>query len=123
LLVHRYGLVTEHSRKARAARNLYENLRGRIKPHEWLPAFEWDSIHAEDGIKVPVQDMHRILNIRFQDEHLSPYLKTDMNLFQMLMLDETVQVFVYKADHGWLFVFDGLLDAPKPFGQSGFDMR
>jgi hypothetical protein len=120
LLLH--GLILEQSRKAKAARNLYEYLRQRAKG-VFEPGFVWENYEVRDGVRVAQQDKYRILNIRLHEEHLSPYFKTDMNLFHMLMLDETADVTVYRADRGWLFVFEGIPAAPKPFGQSGFDMR
>ncbi|OFW74878.1 MAG: hypothetical protein A2201_04825 [Alicyclobacillus sp. RIFOXYA1_FULL_53_8] len=116
-----YGLVTEQSRKSKAARNLYDYLRQKVRNYE--PAIQWESIPAYDGIQVPDADKYRVLNVRLHDEHMSPYFKTDMNLFHMLMLDESTGMTLYKTDHGWLFVFEGLPHGPKPFGQSGFDMR
>jgi hypothetical protein len=118
-----HGLITEQCRKAKAARNVYEHLRQKVKSDEWIPSFQWNEITALEGIKVPMQDKGRILNMRFQDEHMSPYFLTDMNLFQMHMFDDVVEVTVFKAPQGWLFVFDGLAAGPKPFGQLGFDTR
>lgn len=117
----KYGLILEQSRKAKAARNVYEYLRQRVKQCE--PAIELDNIQAVEGVRVPDQDKYRVLNVRLHDEHMSPYLKTDMNLFQMLMMDEGTEMMIYRADQGWLFVFEGVPQGPKPFGQSGFDMR
>lgn len=117
----KYGLIMEQSRKAKAARNVYDYLKQKVRIHE--PAIEWEQIHGFDGVRVPSQDRYRVLNVRLHDEHMSPYLKTDMNLFQMLMMDENTEITVFRADQGWLFVFDGVPQGPKPFGQSGFDMR
>ncbi|MCF8563699.1 hypothetical protein LLE49_02955 [Alicyclobacillus tolerans] len=117
----RFGFVSEQSRKAKASRNLYEYLRQRVRTHE--PPIQWEAISGYDGLKVPLQDKYRVLNVRLHDEHLSPYFKTDMNLFHMLMMDETSDMTVYKADRGWLYVFEGIPEGPKPFGQSGYDMR
>lgn len=117
----KHGLIMEQSRKAKAARNVYDYLKQKVRTHE--PPIEWESIHGFDGIHVPDQDKYRVLNVRLHDEHMSPYLKTDMNLFQMLMMDESTDIVVYRADQGWLFVFDGVPQGPKPFGQSGYDMR
>jgi hypothetical protein len=121
--VSHHGLITELSRKAKAAKNVYEYLRQKVKSDEWIEGLEWESIQAVEGIVVPAQERPRILSIRIQDEHLSPYFKTDMNLFQMHMLDDTIDVTVYKAVQGWLFVYEGVALGPKPFGQLGFDTR
>lgn len=119
-----YGLVTEQSRKAKAARSLYDYLRQKVKPIEWSKEVEINpEISGLDGIPVPVQDKYRILNLRFHEEHLSPYFKTDMNLFHMLMMDDSVNVTVFRCDRGWLFIFDGIPMGPKPFGQLGYDLR
>jgi hypothetical protein len=118
-----HGFILSLSRKAKAARNLYEYLRQKVKPEEWIPSIQWESVHAYDGIRVPPADRHRVLNIRIHDEHLSPYFKTDMNLFHLLMIDDSVDITVFRADKGWLFVFDGIPQGPKPFGQLGYDTR
>lgn len=117
-----HGFIMEQSRKAKAVRSLYDYLRHRTKtpPTE---SIQWDTIEGIEGVHVPPNERHRVLNIRIQEEHLSPYLKTDMNLFHMLMLDDSVDVKLYKADRGWLFVFDGIPAGPQPFGQLGFDTR
>lgn len=117
-----HGLITDQSRKARAARSVYEYVRQRSKG-ERLEDMEWNSIDATDGVAVHQSDKYRVLNLRLSEEHLSPFFKTDMNLFHMLMMDDTAEMSVYKADHGYLFVFDGIPDGPKPFGQNGYDLR
>ncbi|GGI95465.1 hypothetical protein GCM10010885_01340 [Alicyclobacillus cellulosilyticus] len=117
-----YGLILEQSRKARAARHVYEYLRQQANG-VFEPAVMWQNIAAWDGVRVPQREKYRVLNIRLHEEHLSPYFKTDMNLFHMLMLDESADVMVYRADKGWLFVFEGIPASPKPFGQSGYDTR
>lgn len=76
-----------------------------------------------EGVAVSQADKYRVLNLRLSEEHLSPYFKTDMNLFHMLMMDDTADMRIYKADKGWLFVFDGIPEGPKPFGQNGYDPR
>jgi hypothetical protein len=118
-----HGLILSASRKAKAARNLYEYLRQTVRREEWIPFVEWQSVHAVDGIRVPPHERYRVLNIRIHDEHLSPYFKTDMNLFHLLMIDDSVDVTVFRAEKGWLFVFDGVPSGPKPFGQQGYDTR
>ncbi len=104
-------------------RNLYEQLRNKVRKEHWIPAIEWESFRGHDGIPVPASDVQRTLNIRLQDEHLSPFVKTDLNLFQMHMLDESVKIVIYKASRGWLMTFDGVAEGPKPFGQDGYDTR
>lgn len=118
-----YGFVSDQSRKAKAARNLYDYLKQKLKPEQWENPPDWEIVQGFEGIRVPQQEKHRVLNIRLHDEHMSPYFKTDMNLFHMLMLDDTAEVVVYRADHGWLFAFEGIPESPKPFGQLGFDTR
>ncbi|WDL99663.1 hypothetical protein JC200_23045 [Alicyclobacillus sp. ALC3] len=118
-----HGLITEQSRKAKAARNLYESLRHKVHKTDWLPELQWDHVAAVEGVPVPIRERHKVLNLRLHDEHLSPYFKTDMNLFHMMMMDDDVEMTIYRAAPGWLFVFDGIPEGPKPFGQQGFDPR
>jgi hypothetical protein len=118
-----YGLITEQSRKARAARGIYDYLKHRVKHAEWDPEIIVGDIHAISGISVPETDKNRVLNLKIHDEYLSPYFKTDMNLFHLLMMDDSVRIKVYRADKGWLFIFEGIPIGPKPFGQHGFDTR
>lgn len=117
-----HGLVTEQSRKAKAAKSVYEYLRQRTRDSS-VADLEWESIQGFEGIHVSQADKHRVLNLRLQEEHLSPYFKTDMNLFHMLMLDDSTEMRLFRTDKGTLFVFEGIPDGPKPFGQNGFDMR
>ncbi|MDI3256201.1 MAG: hypothetical protein QJR01_00485 [Kyrpidia sp.] len=116
-----YVMITQASRKARAAKELYETLKSRAA--EFLPPVREGEIQGFDGVEVPGSERSRVLAIRFHDEYLSPYMKSDMNLFHLLMLDEQVKIRVYRAERGWLFVFDGVQAAPKPFGTMGFDPR
>ncbi len=125
-----YGLFTEQSRKSKAARALFELLRtkGRAEPitadkmadkladkrNEWT---------VRTGFQVPGPERFRVLNLRFHDEHLSPYFKTDMNLFHLLMIDERTEIAVFKTDDGILFTFDGLPDSPQRFSLHGHDTR
>lgn len=119
-----FALVMEQSRKARAVRHVYEYLRSKIKNSRLLEQeIELSDVLGRDGIIIDASDMYRVLNVRLHDEHLSPYFQTNMNLFQMLMIDENSEVRLYRAEKGWLFVFEDLPPAPSPFGQSGFDMR
>ncbi|MBX5436165.1 MAG: hypothetical protein IRZ33_02995 [Alicyclobacillaceae bacterium] len=117
-----HAFVAEHSRKAKAVRGFYEHLRNKLKPEQWETT-QWEAFRGFDGIRVPQGDKHRVLNIRLQDEHLSPYFKTDMNLFHMLMLDVSADMTIFRSDRGWLFEFDGVPSGPKPFGQMGYDPR
>ncbi|MBX6395195.1 MAG: hypothetical protein IRY98_05655 [Alicyclobacillaceae bacterium] len=116
-----YVMITQASRKARAAREVYEYFKAR--GGELLPPTKAGDIQGYDGVEVPAHERGRVLALRFHDEHLSPYMKSDMNLFHLLMLDEQVGVRIYRADRGWLFVFDGVQAAPKPFGPAGYDPR
>lgn len=118
-----YGLVLEQSRKSKAARNVYEYLKNKVKPSDWIEKIQVAENEGVDGIPVSAADKFRVLNMRLHDEHLSPYFRTDMNLFHMLMMDETTEMTVFKSTLGWLFVFEGIPIGPKPFGQNGFDMR
>jgi hypothetical protein len=118
-----HAFIAEQSRKAKAARALYEYLRHKVPADTWLKELVWESVLGKDGIQVPAGDKTKVLNIRFHDEQYSPYFKTDMNLFHMLMMDQTTQIFVYRAERGWLFVFDGIPVGPVPFGQHGYDTR
>ena len=116
-------LIMEQSRKAKITRNLYELLKQKTKKRDIVPSCQWESYVGQEGLRVPVQDRIKALNLRVHDEHMSPYFKTDMNLFQLHMLDETVDIIVYKSDGGWLLVYDGVPVGPKPFGQAGYDTR
>jgi len=117
-----YGLFTEQSRKARAAKSLFEMLRtkGRAEPIAAGKLLEWT---VQSGFQVPGSERFRVLNLRFHDEHLSPYFKTDMNLFHLLMLDEQTDIAVLKTDDGILFTFEGLPDTPQKFSLHGHDTR
>lgn len=117
-----YGLITEQSRKAKAARSLFETVKGKGKA---LPMTD-DKIlefSVASGFQMPAEERSRILKLRMHDEHMSPYFKTNMNLFHLLMIDEKTEVYVYQTDQGILFVFEGLPNNPQPFGSSGHDMR
>ncbi|GAX91818.1 hypothetical protein [Effusibacillus lacus] len=118
-----YALILETSRKAKAARNIYDYLHKNSHKRGLLPEQKVEGYLIKDGIIVPQQDKHRILNLRLFDEHLSPYFKTNMNLFILIMLDDQVGMQVFKADHGWMFLFDNVQYLPKPFGTQGYDMR
>lgn len=119
-----HALILEQSRKAKVAKNLYDYLKQKVNHGEWTPELQWDVHEAVDGIHVPDRDRYKVLNVRLHEEHMSPYFKTDMNLFHMLMMDDTVDVTVYRTTpSGWLFVLDGIPEGPKPFGQQGYDPR
>ncbi|MDI3327411.1 MAG: hypothetical protein QJR06_02565 [Alicyclobacillaceae bacterium] len=116
-----YVMITQASRKAKAAREVYESLRKRAA--ELLPPTQVGDVQGFDGVEVPAHERGRVLALRFHDEHLSPYMKSDMNLFHLLMLDDQVNVKIYRAEKGWLFVFEGVQAGPKPFGTAGYDPR
>jgi len=118
-----YGYISDQSRKFKASRHVYDYLKSHVDRKLWDKGTVWQGIQAGDGIPVPKRDRQKILNLKLHEEHLSPYFKTDMNLFHMLMLDDSAQVRIYKAPKGWLFVFDGIPTAPQPFGQLGYDTR
>ncbi|WP_311794471.1 hypothetical protein [Alicyclobacillus acidiphilus] len=118
-----YALVLEASRKSKAIRHVYEVLRARNKSPLAEPSIQFGDIVGIDGIRVDPQERYRILNLRIHDEHLSPYFHTNMNLFQMLMIDEETEMNLYRGDRGWLLAFAGLSSGPQPFGQNGFDLR
>ncbi|GMA60704.1 hypothetical protein NZD89_13845 [Alicyclobacillus fastidiosus] len=119
-----FALVLEQSRKAKAARNVYDYLRGRLKdPKRLIAELQLEGMVGTEGIRVDPGDKYRVLNVRLHDEYLSPFFRTDMNLFQLLMIDEHTEMSVYRAEKGWLFVFEGLAPGPSPFGTNGFDMR
>ncbi|PWI59041.1 hypothetical protein [Sulfoacidibacillus thermotolerans] len=117
-----YALVTDHSRKARAARAVYEFMRtkGEAQPTISDMLLEGPSL---PGYRVPTKERFRVLSLRFHDEHLSPYFKTDMNLFHLLMMNEEADISIFKTSDGILFTFDNIPDNPFHFGQSGHDMR
>lgn len=118
-----YALILETSRKAKAAKQLYEHLRNHYKG-KLLPEQKIEGYAIREGIPVvQPQEKNRVLNLRLHDEHLSPYMKTNMNLFHMLMLDDQIEIQVYKADNGWMFLYQGIQNLPKPFGSQGYDMR
>lgn len=119
-----YALVLDSSRKAKAVRNLYEVLRGRTRDSSALRnPIQFGDVAGVDGIRVSASDRYRVLNLRIHDEHLSPYFRTDMNLFQMLMIDEETEMSLYRSERGWIIEFEGLAPGPVPFGQNGFDLR
>ena len=117
-----YGLVTEQSRKARAARSVYDYLKNRSRGSQ-LPDERIAEWNATGGIGVGSADRFRVLDLRLHDEHLSPYFKTDMNLFHLLMLDDSTDIALFRVPEGTLFVFQGLPDSPQPFGVQGYDPR
>lgn len=117
-----YGLLTEQSRKARAAKGLYEYLRHKAKGRT-LDDSQIAEYLAIGGLAVASGDRFRVLELRLHDEHLSPYFKTDMNLFHLLMLDNAVDMSVWKTPEGTLFLFEGLRESPEPFGSMGHDVR
>jgi hypothetical protein len=117
-----YAFVSEASRKAKAVRQLYESLKNNSRG-ERLPGMMIGGYEAREGVRVSQGDKQRVLNLKLHDEHLSPYFKSDMNLFHLLMLDETSDIWIYRCDNGWIFVFEGVQAAPRPFGPQGYDLR
>ncbi|SIS62070.1 hypothetical protein [Alicyclobacillus vulcanalis] len=117
-----YVLVTDRSRKARALRQLYEALAATRADTRPLEVHIGD-IRGQGGIEIGERDRHRVLGLRLQDEHLSPYCQTNMNLFQLLMLDERTEMSLYRAQRAWLLVFRGVANGPRPFGTEGYDLR
>jgi hypothetical protein len=117
-----YGLITQQSRKAKAAKTLYESLRKKSRPAQ--PTVEAVAdIPVSDGIQISEAEHGRILALKLQEEHLSPYFRTDMNLFHLLMLERATSMQMFRADRGILIVFEGVPSSPKPFGTSGHDLR
>ncbi|AEJ43552.1 hypothetical protein [Alicyclobacillus acidocaldarius] len=117
-----YVLVTDRSRKARSLRQLYETLVADRADAARLEV-SIGEIHGEGGIELRERDRHRVLGLRLQDEHMSPYCQTNMNLFQLLMLDECTEMSIYRAQRAWLLVFRGVASGPRPFGAQGYDLR
>lgn len=117
-----YAYILEASRKAKAVRNLFEHLKSHTKA-PFLPELTVADFVLTDGMTIPQQDKHRVLNLKLHDEHLSPYFKSDMSLFHLLMMDDKVEMRMYRVEAGWMLLFDGIQAQPKPFGQSGFDLR
>lgn len=118
-----YALILDASRKAKAAKQVYEYLRNNYKG-ELLPEQKVEGYTIREGIPaLQTQEKHRILGLRLNDEHLSPYMKTDMNLFHLLMLDDRINIQMYKAENGWMIVLEDIQDLPEPFGTQGYDMR
>ncbi len=118
----RYGLITDQSRKAKAAKSVYDyiRLRSRGEPLHDEIVLTWP---VSNGVRLVAHDRFRVIDLRLHDEHLSPYFKTDMNLFHLLMIDDKVDMCIYKTADGILFVFDGLPESPHAFGMHGHDMR
>ena len=117
-----YAYILEQSRKAKATRSAYEYVKANTK-QPLLPPITLHDFPLSEGVQIVQSDKHRILNLRLHDEHLSPYMKSDMSLFHLLMMDEKVEMKIYRAESGWMMIFDGIQATPKPFGQSGFDLR
>lgn len=117
-----YAYILENSRKARAARHVYEHV-NKYRKEAYLPAQVIFGYPVHHGLRVSPMDKNRVLNLRFHDEHLSPYFKTNMSLFHLLMLDEKADMWAYRGEQGWMFLFEGIQEAPKPFGKNGYDMR
>jgi hypothetical protein len=117
-----YAYVLESSRKAKATRSVYEHIKSHTKS-PLLPPVTIADFPLTDGVVVPPQDKHRVLNLRLHDEHLSPYMKSNASLFHLLMIDEKTETKIYRGENGWMLIFEGIEAQPKPFGQNGFDLR
>ncbi|MBF8378654.1 hypothetical protein IW967_12390 [Alicyclobacillus mali] len=117
-----YVLVLDRSRKARSLRQLYEAVVADRAEDARLEVSIGD-IRGQSGIELRERDRHRVLSLRLQDEHMSPYCQTNMNLFQLLMLDERTEMSIYRAQRAWLLVFRGVTSGPRPFGTQGYDPR
>ncbi|GLV13696.1 hypothetical protein Heshes_13800 [Alicyclobacillus hesperidum] len=118
-----HALVFDNSRKAKSVRQLYDVLRARAQQEDLLDVAVFGEVIGRDGVRVREPDRYKVLNLRLQDEHMSPYFRTSMNLFQMLMLDESIEMSIFRAERAWLFEFHGVATGPVPFGQNGFDLR
>lgn len=117
-----YSLITEASRKAKSVKNIYEALKHSRK-HDIKELTPIADFIVSEGVTVPPGDVKRVLQLHLQDEHLSPYMKSNMSLFHFLMLDESAKVSMYRTELGWLMVFDNIQIIPRPFGNQGHDMR
>ncbi len=117
-----YGLVTDQSRKAKQAKTFYEYVRTKTRS-EPLSDAQVGDIKIHGGFRLLHGDRHRVVNLRLMDEHLSPYFRTDMNLFHLLMIDDSIDMSIFKTPEGILFVFEGLPNSPRPFGVHGYDPR
>lgn len=117
-----YVLVTDRSRKAKPVRQLYEAvLADRGEPASLEICI--GEIRGQGGVELTERQRQRVLSLRLQDEHMSPYFQTNMNLFQLLMLDERTEMSIYRAQRAWLLVFRGVATGPRPFGTQGYDLR
>ncbi|MCY0877088.1 MAG: hypothetical protein OWT28_12590 [Firmicutes bacterium] len=118
----RFGLLTDQSRKSKAARLLYEHVRtkGKATPTTATQVGPWP---VQAGYDLATTDRARVVDLRLHEEHMSPYFKTDMNLFHLLMLDDKIEMAIYKTSEGILLAFEGLPENPEPFGAHGHDMR
>ena len=117
-----YGLVTDQSRKAKQAKAFYEYVRTKTRS-EVLSVTQVVELPVFGGFRLLRGDRHRVVNLRLMDEHLSPYFRTDMNLFHLLMIDDNIDMSIFKSQDGILFVFEGLPNSPQPFGAHGYDPR
>jgi len=119
-----YVFISPLSRKAKSTRAAYDYLRLHTQTVAAL-SNDLQNIPFEclEGYSVPVGERYRILNLRIQDEHYSPYVKSDMSLFHLLMMDDNVDMVMFRAENGWLITFEGIQALPQPFGNQGHDLR
>nr|NNM90736.1 hypothetical protein [Bacilli bacterium] len=117
-----YGLLLDQSRKAKQAKSLFEYIRTKTRSEKLEDTVIFER-PVSLGFRLSLSDRHRVVSLRLQDEHLSPYFKTDMNLFHLIMIDESIDISVFKSQEGILFVFTGLPSSPQPFGSHGHDTR
>ncbi|KYP80461.1 hypothetical protein [Ferroacidibacillus organovorans] len=118
----KYGLILDPSRKAKPAKQLFEWVK-KLNPESQLKDVVVMDFPVIAGFEIPLLERNRVLSLALQDEHMSPYFKTDMNLFQLLMMDESIAMNIYRTTDGTLFLFEGLPDVPQPFGAHGHDLR
>lgn len=118
----RFGLLTDQCRKSKAAKMLYDHVRTRGKG---IPTTvqQIGPFLVQNGYQLAAADRGRVIDLRLHEEHMSPYFKTDMNLFHLLMLDDKIDMSIFKSPEGILFAFEGLPENPEPFGAHGHDMR
>ncbi|MFX4302552.1 hypothetical protein ACOJUR_09915 [Alicyclobacillus tolerans] len=118
-----YAFLSDQSRKSKMARYLFDDLWYNSTPQQRLSVSSVEGYNVFQGISLSVDDRQKVLNLHLKDEYLSPYLKTNMNLFHLLMMDEQADIKFFKLENGWLFEFDGIPAGPKPFGQQKYDTR
>ncbi|GMA55779.1 hypothetical protein GCM10025858_02820 [Alicyclobacillus sacchari] len=68
-----YALVFDNSRKAKSIRQLYDALKARARQEDRLDVAVYGEATGRDGVRVKEPDRYRVLNLRLQDEHMSPF--------------------------------------------------